>query len=33
MGIKQSKGMTGKELFENKQNLFKDAEGAFDEYK
>lgn len=33
MGIKQSKGMTGRELFEKKQNLFKDAEDAFDEYK
>lgn len=25
--------MTGRELFENKQNLFQDADDAFDEYK
>lgn len=33
MGIKLSKGMTGKELFEHKKNLFEDAEDAVDEYK
>lgn len=33
MGIKNLKGMTGKELFEKKSGLFKDAEGAIDEYK
>ena len=33
LGIKNTKGMSGKELFENKQQLFTDMEGAVDEYK
>lgn len=34
LGIKLSKGgLTGKELFETKKNLFTDAEDAVDEYK
>ena len=32
MGIKNTKGMSGKELFENKNYLFTDAEGACDDY-
>lgn len=33
LGIKNTKGMSGRELFENKNQLFTDAEGACDDYK